>query len=356
MSEIPTFQHIALSYLEDISAILGEHIALHDRRLNLVQRVNPLMISRRAIRDAQRVCSSNYGRSAPSVMIQTLNPNITTTYVEEFLHRNIYELLKNSMRATCEAHLQEGSPVSLGMSRGSIQGSQGSDTVKSKKKKNGESIATASTEPKLPPISLTLVDGGEDVTIKISDNGSGLCLSELENIWSYVRPLNQSSSLPPPTAVSTTACAFVGGLSSEHKDYLDLPLAGSGHGLPLARLMAQYFGGDLSLISMEGHGTDSYLSLFRDDDHPENFPEMDQDMLDEVDIFVDELLESYNNNSNSEIPPSSPTSPPPPATVTTVVTPIDIPLNQISTPRPTFLPESSLSTSMPASMAVGLQY
>ncbi|KAG0001668.1 hypothetical protein BGZ65_003297 [Modicella reniformis] len=83
----------------------------------------------------------------------------------------------------------------------------------------------------------------------------------------------------------------MGGLASEAKDYLDLPLNGSGHGLPLARLIARYFGGDLSLISMEGYGTDSYLSLHRDDNHLENFPEVDEEMAVEVDVFVNELLD-----------------------------------------------------------------
>jgi len=40
-------------------------------------------------------------------------------------------------------------------------------------------------------------------------------------------------------------------------------MAGFGYGLPISRLYAQYFGGDLKLISMEGYGTDVYLHLNR---------------------------------------------------------------------------------------------
>lgn len=36
-----------------------------------------------------------------------------------------------------------------------------------------------------------------------------------------------------------------------------------GYGLPISRLYARYFGGDLSIISMEGYGTDAYLHLNR---------------------------------------------------------------------------------------------
>jgi signal transduction histidine kinase len=34
------------------------------------------------------------------------------------------------------------------------------------------------------------------------------------------------------------------------------PMAGLGFGLPMSRLYAQYFGGDVSFSSMEGYGSD----------------------------------------------------------------------------------------------------
>ncbi|KAF9435456.1 hypothetical protein BGZ76_006269 [Entomortierella beljakovae] len=266
--------------------LIGEHLALHDRGLNLVQRLNPLLISKTAIRDAQKVCAAHYGQPAPSVLIHTPNPDISSTYVEEFLHRNIYELLKNAMRATCDTHIKEGAPVSLGMSPLS------------------SSSAKKST---LPPIKLVLVDGGEDVTIKISDEGGGMALSEMDKVWSFVNSSQSSRAAArkkDPTNTSKApqpgdSTSMMGGLASEARDYLDLPLSGSGHGLPLARLIARYFGGDLSLISMEGYGTDSYLSLYRDDNHLENFPEVDEEMAAEVDVFVDELMEEPSSNLRS---------------------------------------------------------
>jgi pyruvate dehydrogenase kinase 2/3/4 len=35
----------------------------------------------------------------------------------------------------------------------------------------------------------------------------------------------------------------------------------SRYGLPLSRLYARFFGGDLRLISMDGYGTDVYIHL-----------------------------------------------------------------------------------------------
>ncbi|KAF9915171.1 hypothetical protein BX616_006743 [Lobosporangium transversale] len=263
--------------------LIGEQLALRDHELNLAQRVNLLSTSQRAIKDAQRVCSVHYGQPAPSVLIQTFNPDITMTYVDDFLHRTIFELLKNAMRATCETHLsKDGNPISLGMSK----------------------LSSLGTSSKLPPITLALVDGSEDVTIKITDQGGGIALSQLDKIWSYmhfatsVTPKAENERLGNEQGVGMlltdpNSNALASGLADETKGYLNLPLSRSGHGLPLSRLIARYFGGDLSLVSMEGYGTSSYLSLYRDDNHLENFPEMDEEVLGNIDIFVNKLLDEY---------------------------------------------------------------
>jgi len=46
-------------------------------------------------------------------------------------------------------------------------------------------------------------------------------------------------------------------------------LAGYGFGLPLSRLYARYFGGDLRILSLDGYGTDAYLTLNRLGTYPE---------------------------------------------------------------------------------------
>ena len=133
-----------------------------------------------------------------------------------------------------------------------------------------------------PPIKVVIADGSdnEDVIIKVSDEGGGIPRSNMKRIWSYVsfivfffiQPialkciLHSNSSYcmctyETPTyfrtkKLFTTAdpeiqegmVAF-----NENVDHsIDSPLAGLGYGLPISRSYARYFGGDLSIMSMEG--------------------------------------------------------------------------------------------------------
>lgn len=144
---------------------------------------------------------------APQVNIVTPQRNIdsiTLQYIPSHLYHIVFELLKNSMRATVECHQDEDV---------------------------------------LPPIEVILVRAKEDVTIKISDKGCGIPRSEQDNLFQYSY---------------TTAATPILDLE---QDMNSAPLAGFGYGLSLARIYAEYFGGSLSLVSVEGYGTDAYVYL-----------------------------------------------------------------------------------------------
>lgn len=87
----------------------------------------------------------------------------------------------------------------------------------------------------LPPRSLVIAEGAEDVTIKVSDEGGGIRRSGLPRIWTYLY-----STAKNPVDVANL------------DDDSPSVLAGYGYGLPISRLYARYFGGDLQLISMDG--------------------------------------------------------------------------------------------------------
>jgi len=129
------------------------------------------------------------------------------TYVPHHLQYMVAELLKNSCRATVDKHYGEDD---------------------------------------MPPIRVVVVQGKEDVTIKVCDQGGGAPRSTMEKIWKFAH--STSPSLEQETEFAKDS--FSGGKIR-------------GFGLPLARIYARYFGGELTLLSMEGHGVDAYLYLPR---------------------------------------------------------------------------------------------
>ncbi len=129
------------------------------------------------------------------------------TYVPHHLQFMVTELLKNSCRATVDKYYGED---------------------------------------KMPSIRVVVVQGKEDVTIKVCDQGGGAPRSTMEKIWKFAH--STSPSLEQETEFAKDS--FSGGKIR-------------GFGLPLARIYARYFGGELTLLSMEGHGVDAYLYLPR---------------------------------------------------------------------------------------------
>ncbi|KAK9721728.1 [Pyruvate dehydrogenase (acetyl-transferring)] kinase isozyme 2 [Basidiobolus ranarum] len=228
--------------------LIGEHLSLHDEGRNLVQRISPLLVAEKAAKDAKYIFEKHYACKAPDINIWTQKKRIHTLYVEENLHRTIFEVLKNSLRATYEFHHQNKGP--------------------------------------LPPVKLIMADGDEDVTFKVSDQGGGISTSEMPKIWSYVH----SSSHHSPDIQ----------LKEDVGHYMELPLHGFGHGLPFARLTARYFGGDLSVLSMEGYGTDTYIHLFREDSCPENLPKVSK-LNEEFEEFVHQLGSSQHECNDEDV-------------------------------------------------------
>ncbi|XP_010276553.1 PREDICTED: pyruvate dehydrogenase (acetyl-transferring) kinase, mitochondrial-like [Nelumbo nucifera] len=205
-----------------IRMLIGQHVALHDPnpqpdRVGYIHsKMSPMEVARGASEDARSICSREYGTS-PEVNIYG-DPNFTFPYVPKHLHLMVFELVKNSLRAVQEKFMD-------------------SDKV-------------------APPVRIIVADGIEDVTIKISDEGGGIPRSGLPRIFTY---LYTTASNP----------------LDEQTDFASndvMTMAGYGYGLPISRLYAQYFGGDLQIISMEGYGTDAYLHLSRLGDSQETLP------------------------------------------------------------------------------------
>jgi pyruvate dehydrogenase kinase 2/3/4 len=195
-----------------IRMLIGQHTALHEppkpNHIGLICiKTSPLEVARDAIEDARSICTREYG-TAPDVEIYCPS-SFTFPYVPGHLHHMLFELIKNSLRAVQDRFEDADNPP--------------------------------------PPIRVVVAEGNEDVTIKVSDEGGGIPRSGLQRIWTYL----YSTAKNP--------------VQAEDLEVGDGPvvLAGYGYGLPISRLYARYFGGDLQVISMEGYGTDAYLHLSR---------------------------------------------------------------------------------------------
>ncbi|XP_045431704.1 pyruvate dehydrogenase (acetyl-transferring) kinase isozyme 1, mitochondrial isoform X7 [Pipistrellus kuhlii] len=154
---------------------------------------------------ARRLCDLYYINS-PELELEELNAKspgqpIQVVYVPSHLYHMVFELFKNAMRATMEYHADKGV---------------------------------------YPPIQVHVTLGTEDLTVKMSDRGGGVPLRKIDRLFNYMY------STAPRPRVETSRAA---------------PLAGFGYGLPISRLYAQYFQGDLKLYSLEGYGTDAVIFI-----------------------------------------------------------------------------------------------
>lgn len=190
-----------------IRVLLGHHTAHRQRREGwsgiICAQTSPQEVAEQAIDHAAQICRRTYG-DPPRVKILG-KTSLRFKYIPSHLHLMLFELLKNSFRATIEHSSSQGQT--------------------------------------LPPVYIIIAGGLEDVSIKISDQGGGIPRSGIKRIWSYTYT---TAVIAPP----------VYGTDQD-------VMAGHGYGLPLSRLYARYFGGDLSIISLEGWGTDAFLHLSR---------------------------------------------------------------------------------------------
>lgn len=111
-------------------------------------------------------------------------PDLHFAYVPGHLSHICFELLKNSLRAVVERY-----------------GPQ--------------------KEELLPPIKVVVVEGKEDITIKISDEGGGIPRSAIPLIWTYMYTTMEGQGIDQ---------------DFQSSDF-QAPMAGFGYGLPLSRLV-----------------------------------------------------------------------------------------------------------------------
>ncbi|KAI5700653.1 hypothetical protein M8J76_008452 [Diaphorina citri] len=189
--------------------LFGDELTRGDSSLRHIGCIDPqcdlIGVVKDAYENARFLCEQYY-LSSPELKVTEHNEYekgepVRIIYVPSHLYHMLFELFKNSMRATVEHH---------------------TDT------------------DVLPPIEVSVVRGKEDICVKMSDKGGGIPRSVTDMLFHYMY-----STAPQPSK----------------SDAHTVPLAGYGYGLPISRLYARYFHGDIMLLSCDGLGTDAIIYL-----------------------------------------------------------------------------------------------
>ncbi|EIE24046.1 alpha-ketoacid dehydrogenase kinase [Coccomyxa subellipsoidea C-169] len=188
-----------------------------------------------AAQRTKQVCTETFG-AAPEVLISGTSAQLATMpYIPTHLDYMLYELLKNAMRAVVLSH--RGRP--------------------------------------LPALTVAICKAQSSVTLRISDQGGGIPDDQLDKVFQYgfTTVGAEDASMPVEGHFVRISCGLQESQSQEginmwsHMTERSASpggpwrMGGLGFGLPLSRLYARYFGGDLRLVSMPGYGTDAYLSI-----------------------------------------------------------------------------------------------
>lgn len=183
--------------------------------------INLERVVRNAADEAKDICVNHYG-SCPDTnfILSTDSKTVKFPFMSTTIRYIVMELLKNAFRATVEAHM----------------------------KKNSAGIVDCDDMPPVE-ILINLQEGTQHACICISDEGLGMTQKGLEMAMAY----SYTSVSEPALKLNTEGTLSVTEAPS--------PLAGYGYGLPMSKVYAQSFGGDLQVRTMEGYGTRAYYYI-----------------------------------------------------------------------------------------------
>lgn len=290
-------------------------------------RCNPVVEATRVANQVRKDCLSAMGMAPEIQIIDCCDKDAANfTYVPMHFHYMIAELLINSCRATVRHHQksllhpdqnkehQSHSSNNTSSSSAAMGGSL-NHSMKKKKMLNGSSKSSSSIEQPqqlegiLPPIQVIITIGAEDCSIKIADRGGGVPRSACNNLWTFAH--STMESIYKPNNPHNNTMDHPEEDEDDHSKQFDKNVftntLGRSFGLPMAKIYAQYFGGDLTIKSMEGFGVDAYLHIPVLGVQCENLPESVINSPGNMDSTMD-LARRMDENVPNDSPSSSSSS------------------------------------------------
>lgn len=153
------------------------------------------------------------------------------------------------------------------------------------------------SDVRFPPIHVRICGGTDDVTLRISDQGGGIPFHLIKKVWEFgwtdldvvqstveeqgqesreeirrIKNSKDSGKIKSEEGLRREGLGLDSTIPGTGAIDFNIPtstvpgsgrfrMADLGFGLPLSRLYARYFGGDLRLVSMPGYGVDAFLYL-----------------------------------------------------------------------------------------------
>ncbi|CBJ48758.1 pyruvate dehydrogenase kinase isoform 2; PDK2 [Ectocarpus siliculosus] len=151
--------------------------------------------------DFRRTVDAVNNRHAPNVG----DVDARASCIPSHVHHILFEVLKNALKATTTAH--------------------------------------ASVANTLPPVRVRIAQGKRQVSVCVSDEGGGMAMDTARDAFKYL--WTSSETYDEVQAKHAANASFQPAID---------PLSGMGIGLPVSRLYARHFGGDLRMLSLQGHG------------------------------------------------------------------------------------------------------
>jgi [3-methyl-2-oxobutanoate dehydrogenase (acetyl-transferring)] kinase len=209
------------------------HLLLHHDQAGQVGVIHvnfsPKSLIERKAEFTRKMCEQKYGVS-PEVKVAG-HTHAQFSYIPQPLDYIMHEMLKNAMRATVEFH-----------------GSSPND--------------------RLPPIVVTIANNPVDFIVRISDRGGGIRHDLVNKVWNY----GFSSASGKEVDEANSHADAAGGMFEAMMNSRSFgSMFGYGFGLPACRAYVEYLGGELSLETLQGFGTDVYIRLRHIDGKMESF-------------------------------------------------------------------------------------